>query len=374
MVPPTEEKSSAERDHSSSAYMKHVITNLLLATDKHETRAAVMAAVEEFCHDEVEKHDEEIVAGAPNALYKTFVLCTANFDMYREIVGGVCKCLRYMFICSNKVAYETYQSGVGRELLSALTEGAEKCLDGTWKDPGHVILEHSLAAVVNICYVPSITLGMETKFGLGDLCASAFIEFDYYDVKAIASTMMTDISTSRRFDKTVLVGERSEILEIMIECCDSFSFKVREIAAKGLWQFSTRKHHKDCLASNHFVRKALIHLLQDAHSGSRAYAAGTLFELAHGCDHTNKVNLAKHANGALLECLANVMKDDLDKNAKLYAARAIKHMISDETTKLIANHSVLMNTVTTIAEENDEDGAVKKEVLKILKKLVSSSN
>lgn len=334
-----------------------------------------MAAVEEFCHVVVEKHDEEIMAGAPNALHKIFVLCSsANMDIPHEIIGDVCKCLRYMFLCSNKVAHETSQSDIGSKLLSALSGGVEKCLDGTWKDPNHIIIEHALATVINICYVPSTTLDIGTRFGLGDLCASAFIEFDYYDMKAIASTMMADVSKAGRIDKTVITGEHSQILELIIECCDRSSFKVREIAAKGLWQFSTRKRHKNSLASNHFVRKALLHLLQDTHSGTRAYAAGTVFELAHGCDQPNKVNLAKHADGALLECLANLMKDDSDQNAKLYAVRAIKHMISDETAKLVANHATVLNIVSSMAEGDDEHGAVKKEALKILKRLVSSSN
>mmetsp|Transcript_25034 Transcript_25034/g.38717 ORF Transcript_25034/g.38717 Transcript_25034/m.38717 type:complete len:379 (-) Transcript_25034:124-1260(-) len=339
--------------------------DLLLATQKNDICNAVAAAVDEFCHDDVEMHDEEIRAGAPSALYKVFLLSSSNFHVPEATISDICKCLRHMFVCSDKVAYEVHRSGVGDELISILTQGAEKCLDGTWKDIDHDILEHSLAAIINICYVPSLKLELGTNFGLADLCTS-ILDFEYNDLRAIVSTIMADA--------TVLYGDHSNLLELIIKCCDNKSFKVREIAAHGIWQFSARKCYKAGLAKNHFVRKALLRLLEDIHSGCRVNAATALFELAAGEESSTKLELVDHANGILFDRLVKVMETDISPYAKLYSARAIKHMISADTVNLITKRTDLLRVASSKADDSTEILAVKKEAVKILKRLVMYSN
>ena len=344
-------------------------SDLLSAIHKHDICNAVSAAVDNFCHDIVERHDEEIKAGAPSALHIVFVLSSSNVDVPETTISDICKCLRHMFVCSDRVAYEVHRSGVGDELISILTQGAEQCLDGTWKDAHHEILEHSMAAIINMCYVPSVDFELSTKSGCIELCTS-MINLEYHDLRAIISTMMADT--------TVLSGDHSNLLELIIECCYNASFRVREIAAHVIWQFSARKCFKAGLANNHFVRKALLHLLEDIHVGCRVRAASALYELAAGDELQNKLELVDHANGILFGRLVSVMESDVNPDAKLHAARAIKHMIAVNTVKLIIERTALVSVAASKAESKADDSAetaaVQKEAVKILKRLIAFSN
>uniref|UniRef100_A0A7S2LAP1 Condensin complex subunit 1 C-terminal domain-containing protein n=1 Tax=Leptocylindrus danicus TaxID=163516 RepID=A0A7S2LAP1_9STRA len=137
-------------------------------------------------------------------------------------------------------------------------------------------------------------------------------------------------------DATFGYVEYSQVTDILLECVEQHSMKIRELGAQGLWQLSNMPPYNKILAQKYYCRKALTKLLSDKNSNVRANGASALYELSQW--KQNKRVLATHFDGLLLDELIRVARDDSNESARYHASNAIKRLISEETVGLVASH------------------------------------
>jgi len=375
----------ASAQHSSRIFVvQQIIAALLLAVNEESVVQALDAALAEFIHVDASRHDNELKLGAPAALYKLFLLAEKEEILDTEMVmhGKFCKCLRYIYMCSPDVAAKAYDTDVGDKLMKIIFPALRECLDNERKYVENGIFEDALGALVTISFAALSKFNHDAEerpfyndliveqksremdkdrssklnkiwedillsirsFGISGSRASAAVgnaiyemakSGDMSELKAVTNEMYYDMFHYPS-DATFGYVEYSQVTDILLECVEQHSMKIRELGAQGLWQLSNMPPYNKILAQKYYCRKALTKLLSDKNSNVRANGASALYELSQW--KQNKRVLATHFDGLLLDELIRVARDDSNESARYHASNAIKRLISEETVGLVASH------------------------------------
>ena len=308
---------------------------------------AIDAAKKQFNHSFIEQHDEEIQAGAANALcLQLGYALNKKKDKDIKIINSICHTFVMIYHCSIMCRKESYDA-IGFDLILLLIKSLERCkiTKNDFKEEIMDTILHILQIIHLISDIEAASIFMATNRSvlgaLVDIIQSNFLD----SVKLEAISTFKNISSHAEEHRLNLVEEPLFISSIVELSYHSSSDKIREDTSETIRNLALAQDAKTPMALQGILLNALINLTDDTNQSTKMNAVVTLGSLA--IPPENSFWLVSHAEGALVEVIFRL---GTDPNPKIQerALKTLKRIGRGESIRVLVDRKHFLSNLNSL--------------------------
>mmetsp|Transcript_37137 Transcript_37137/g.86610 ORF Transcript_37137/g.86610 Transcript_37137/m.86610 type:complete len:535 (-) Transcript_37137:46-1650(-) len=335
---------------------QNVVSMIKNAATKADTLTALKLAKSTFNHNNKEKHDVEINAGAATALYKLLSI-TIHMNGAVNNVATACSALELVLGCSTESKLDTYEI-IGERLLSLLVIVIQRCLQGMLKNNGSILVD-AIRIIRYFSQLEEVKISIAKQRDVLPTLVDIIDKCERYDARVEA--MHAIISLSFELKNAIYMCNCEGFLKLFTKISLDFeeSPQMKQWVAVTFWNLGCEPVCREGLCSRVDVLDAIKHLMRFKNSKTKEYAISALRQLS--LETSNRIRLVEHSDGLLFRQIVDIVTEErVADTIVLKALETLNNIIASETggiacanSPLSENNPGLIVTLTSVVTDNN---------------------
>mmetsp|Transcript_16974 Transcript_16974/g.33809 ORF Transcript_16974/g.33809 Transcript_16974/m.33809 type:complete len:535 (+) Transcript_16974:284-1888(+) len=333
----------------------NIVALIKNAATKNDTMTALSQAKNLFNHNNEEKHDMEVRAGAATALYKLLSI-TIHMNGAANDAALACQALELVLGCSKESRLDTFEV-IGERLISLLTIVIQRCINGTFREYSTAL--NSTKIIRYFSQVDEVKIAVAKQKNALSTLVNVVDKCEHYEARVEGMHAIISLSFEPRISSTLC--ECTGLLELFTTIALDFeeSPQMKQWVAAGVWNLCCEPCCRIGLCRHENVLNALTHLVTFKNSKTKEYAVSAIRQLS--LDPKNMKTLVCHNGGTLFRQVIDVVTEErVADNIVLKALETLNNTIGQDTGGLVCvnaplseNSPGLIVTLTSVVTDNN---------------------
>ncbi len=320
--------------------------------------AAITNACAAFDHWDTQKHNIELQLGCSNVLCLVLSM-TDNEDEIRMI----CAALEMVYRASTEAIRNSFQE-VGPSVVPLLLKILERC-ESTMIKHADISIMNISKVLVYFSRVSELRVALARHDGMLQALTRVATSHLQPDARVLRVRVIANLSNSEE-NKLLMVRHHDLLGSILKIAALDLSGNAREYASASLMDLASSSNTQEEMTNNDRLLMTLVKLaVTDDNRETREYAVTAMQNLAFSKE--NRVRLVNFSEGVVMEALKKALSTDENDKSRRRAAGALTNLACEETGELMAGHEGLLNILSRVATQDDNNDVQKRSSLALTK-------